>query len=219
MGTNSIANASLDNSVRASIQAPRSADYYASVVTQGDNSVVKIANEPNEPSVKCSNQDESQYSKLKLEELIFYDGTIRTTTLSSVDKKLTLYDGTNTCVLSTTGLTFNDVPVSASGGGAGSAGATGATGSTGDRGETGLKGDTGDKGEAGDTGSVGPTGNTGSMGLKGDVGSTGSTGSTGSKGDTGGIGDKGEVYVVFTWPEPINFKPSRIEVVPNLSLK
>ena len=33
------------------------------------------------------------------------------------------------------------------------------------------------------------------------------------------IGDKGESSVVFTWPEPINFKPSKIEVVPNLALK
>lgn len=33
------------------------------------------------------------------------------------------------------------------------------------------------------------------------------------------IGDKEQVNVVFTWPEPINFKPSKIEVIPNLSLK
>lgn len=33
------------------------------------------------------------------------------------------------------------------------------------------------------------------------------------------IGDKGEASVVFTWPEPITFKPSRIEVIPNLALK
>jgi hypothetical protein len=33
------------------------------------------------------------------------------------------------------------------------------------------------------------------------------------------IGDKGEVNVVFTWPEAINFKPSKIEVIPNLALK
>ncbi len=33
------------------------------------------------------------------------------------------------------------------------------------------------------------------------------------------IGDKETVNVVFTWPEAINFKPSKIEVIPNLSLK
>jgi len=33
------------------------------------------------------------------------------------------------------------------------------------------------------------------------------------------IGDKGEANVVFTWPEPITFKPSKIEVIPNLALK
>jgi hypothetical protein len=33
------------------------------------------------------------------------------------------------------------------------------------------------------------------------------------------IGDKGEVDVVFTWPEPMTFKPSKIEVIPNLALK
>ena len=33
------------------------------------------------------------------------------------------------------------------------------------------------------------------------------------------IGDKGEASVVFTWPEPITFKPSKIEVIPNLALK
>lgn len=33
------------------------------------------------------------------------------------------------------------------------------------------------------------------------------------------IGDKGQVSVVFTWPEPIDFKPSKIEVIPNLALK
>ncbi len=33
------------------------------------------------------------------------------------------------------------------------------------------------------------------------------------------IGDKGEVDVVFTWLEPMNFKPSKIEIIPNLALK
>lgn len=33
------------------------------------------------------------------------------------------------------------------------------------------------------------------------------------------IGDKSETSVVFTWPEPIAFKPSKIEVIPNLALK
>lgn len=33
------------------------------------------------------------------------------------------------------------------------------------------------------------------------------------------IGDKSEASVVFTWPEPIAFKPSKIEVIPNLALK
>jgi hypothetical protein len=33
------------------------------------------------------------------------------------------------------------------------------------------------------------------------------------------IGDKGESDIVFTWPEPINFKPSKIEVIPNLAIK
>jgi hypothetical protein len=33
------------------------------------------------------------------------------------------------------------------------------------------------------------------------------------------IGDKEQVSVVFTWPEPINFKPSKIEIIPNLALK
>lgn len=33
------------------------------------------------------------------------------------------------------------------------------------------------------------------------------------------IGDKEEISVVFTWPEPIGFKPSKIEVIPNIALK
>ena len=33
------------------------------------------------------------------------------------------------------------------------------------------------------------------------------------------IGDKGESNIVFTWPEPITFNPSKIEVIPNLALK
>ncbi len=33
------------------------------------------------------------------------------------------------------------------------------------------------------------------------------------------IGDKGEANVVFTWPEPVTFKPSKIEVIPNIALK
>lgn len=33
------------------------------------------------------------------------------------------------------------------------------------------------------------------------------------------IGDKGQADLVFTWPEPITFKPSKIEVIPNLSIK
>jgi hypothetical protein len=32
------------------------------------------------------------------------------------------------------------------------------------------------------------------------------------------ITDKGEANLTFTWPEPIMFKPSKIEVIPNLSL-
>ena len=33
------------------------------------------------------------------------------------------------------------------------------------------------------------------------------------------IGDKGEANISFTWLEPIDFKPSKIEVIPNISLK
>lgn len=32
------------------------------------------------------------------------------------------------------------------------------------------------------------------------------------------ITDKGEANLTFTWPEPITFKPSKIEIIPNLSL-
>jgi hypothetical protein len=33
------------------------------------------------------------------------------------------------------------------------------------------------------------------------------------------IGDKGRADIVFTWPESITFKPSKIEVIPNIALK
>ena len=65
-------------------------------------------------SLSCSTIDETIYGTLDKTSLVFNDGTINRANLNSATPTLTLTDGTNTSVLSTTQLTFNGVPVSGS---------------------------------------------------------------------------------------------------------
>jgi len=68
----------------------------------------------NNASLSCSTIDETIYGKLDKTSLVFNDGTINRASLNSATPTLTLNDGTNTSVLSTTQLLFNGVPVSGS---------------------------------------------------------------------------------------------------------
>jgi len=78
----------------------------------GINSKVYVNVTDNNPSVQLTNQGENIYSKSDLTSLYYNNGTIETLRLDSTAGTLTINDGTNTSVLSTTGLTFSGVPYS-----------------------------------------------------------------------------------------------------------
>jgi len=78
----------------------------------GVNSKVYLSVTDNNPLVQLSNQGENIYSRSDLTKLYYNNGTVETLRLDSTAKTLTLNDGTDTSVLSTTGLTFSGVPYS-----------------------------------------------------------------------------------------------------------
>lgn len=57
--------------------------------------------------ISCSTLDETAYGKLDKVSVVFNDGTYTRTDLNSATPSLTLYDGTNTAVYTTTGITYN----------------------------------------------------------------------------------------------------------------
>jgi hypothetical protein len=75
----------------------------------GVNSVMYLQVADNNPTIQLSNTPETTYSRHDLTSLYYNNGTIETVKLNATAKTLTLYDGTNTSILSTSNLTFNGV--------------------------------------------------------------------------------------------------------------
>jgi hypothetical protein len=75
----------------------------------GVNSVMYLQVADNNPEIQLSNTGENIYSRHDLTSLYYNNGTIETAKLNATAGTLTLYDGTNTSVLSTSDLTFNSV--------------------------------------------------------------------------------------------------------------
>jgi hypothetical protein len=75
----------------------------------GVNSVMYLQVADNNPEIQLSNTPENIYSRHDLTSLYYNNGTIETAKLNATAGTLTLYDGTNTSILSTSNLTFNGV--------------------------------------------------------------------------------------------------------------
>jgi len=97
---------------QGNLQPPTNNNYNQFLQGNGINSKVFLGVSDNNPSVFLSNQNEYIYSKSDLTSLTYNDGTMETVKLDSTVGTLTINDGVNTSVLSTTGLTFSGVPYS-----------------------------------------------------------------------------------------------------------
>jgi hypothetical protein len=152
-GGNSITLRDSTSSYQSTFYPPTNDNYNLAYQGNGLNSKVSMICNQNNPSLFLSNQAQTIYSQIDLTSLKYNDGTNETIKLNSNDQTLTLNDGVNTSVLSTTQLLFNGVPL----------GMTGPTGPAGTNGTNGLDGSTGPTGPAGSNGSTGPTGPSGSV--------------------------------------------------------
>jgi len=104
---------SINDGIRASSLVPPSNDNYNRCFEgNGINSKIFLVIPDNNPIIQLSNTPETTYSRLDLSSLYYNNGTIETVKLDSTAGTLTINDGTDSSVLSTTGLTFNDVPYS-----------------------------------------------------------------------------------------------------------
>jgi hypothetical protein len=79
-------------------------------IANTNSKVLAIAN-PNQPALLLSNQGQNIYNELTINNLSMNDGSKRTVFLNGNDQSLTLYDGSNNCVLSSSDLTFNGVSI------------------------------------------------------------------------------------------------------------
>jgi hypothetical protein len=86
-------------------------NYSKCFLGKGLNSILSLQVPDNNPTIQMSNQGENIYSKSDLSSLTYNNGTIETAKLNATAGTLTLNDGTNTSILSTSDLTFNGVPV------------------------------------------------------------------------------------------------------------
>ena len=96
---------------QSNLQPPTGDNYYKCFFGKGINSVLQLQVGNNNPTIQLSNQAENIYSRSDLSSLYYNNGTIETAKLNATAGTLTLNDGTNTSVLSTSDLTFNGVPV------------------------------------------------------------------------------------------------------------
>jgi len=94
---------------QSNLQPPTGDNYYKCFFGQGINSVLQLQVGNNNPTIQLSNQAENIYSRSDLSSLYYNNGTIETAKLNATAGTLTLNDGTNTSVLSTSDLTFNGV--------------------------------------------------------------------------------------------------------------
>jgi hypothetical protein len=86
-------------------------NYSKCFLGKGLNSILSLQVPDNNPTIQMSNQGENIYSRSDLSSLTYNNGTIETAKLNATAGTLTLNDGTNTSILSTSDLTFNGVPV------------------------------------------------------------------------------------------------------------
>ena len=93
----------------AFLQPPSNDNYNRFLTARGVNSVALFGVPNNNPTIQLSNTPETTYSRSDLSSLYYNNGTIETARLDSTAGTLTLYDGTDTSILSTTDLTFNGV--------------------------------------------------------------------------------------------------------------
>lgn len=97
---------------QGNLQPPTNNNYNRFLQGNGINSKVYVNVTDNNPSVQLTNQGENIYSISDLTKLYYNNGTVETVKLDSTAKTLTLNDGVNNSILSTTNLTFNGVPYS-----------------------------------------------------------------------------------------------------------
>jgi hypothetical protein len=96
---------------QGNLQPPTDTNNNQFIQGNGVNSKVRLIVNANNPTVSLTNQGENIYSRSDLSSLYYNNGTIETAKLDATAGTLTLNDGTNTSILSTTDLTFNSVPV------------------------------------------------------------------------------------------------------------
>ena len=96
---------------RAKLQPPTNGaqNYNRFCAGNGINSVVYLSVQENNPTIQLSNQPETTYSRSDLTSLYYNNGTIETAKLNATAGTLTLNNGVNNSVLSTSDLTFNSV--------------------------------------------------------------------------------------------------------------
>jgi hypothetical protein len=95
----------------AFLQPPSNDNYNRFLNARGVNSVALFGVPDNNPTIQLSNTPETTYSRSDLSSLYYNNGTIETARLDSTAGTLTLYDGTDTSILSTTNLTFNGLSI------------------------------------------------------------------------------------------------------------
>jgi hypothetical protein len=104
---------SMGNGIRASSLVPPSNDNYNRCFQgNGINSKIFLIIPDNNPIIQLSNEGENIYSRSDLTSLYYNNGTIETVKLDSTAGTLTINDGTDSSVLTTTNLTFSGVPYS-----------------------------------------------------------------------------------------------------------
>ena len=97
---------------QGNLQPPTNDNYNRFLQGNGINSKIYVNVTDNNPSVQLTNQGENIYSISDLTKLYYNNGTIETLRLDSTAGTLTINDGTDSSVLSTTNLTFDGVPYS-----------------------------------------------------------------------------------------------------------
>ena len=111
-GSNSLNLRDDNSSHQITFFPPTDDNYNLACQANGVNSKISLVVTENNPSLFISDQAQTTYSQVTLTSLIYNDGTIETAKLDSTAKTLKLNDGTNNSILSTTNLTFNDIPYS-----------------------------------------------------------------------------------------------------------
>jgi hypothetical protein len=110
-GGNAISVRDSTGDYQGNLQPPTNDNNNQFILGNGVNSKVRLIVNNDNPAVSLTNQGENIYSRSDLSSLYYNNGTIETAKLNATAGTLTLNDGTNTSILSTSDLTFNGVPV------------------------------------------------------------------------------------------------------------